>query len=249
MARGASRQKLTSLSDIYGYFRNNHTPITFLSPTPYNILGLGRWINRFEYINFFRLLRRHPSQSHGAARAWAARIPLDRGRQQLPAPAQGSARPPRPSAARPPAARHVRRGDRSARQGARAEDRAAAGETAQAYRFQDRHHPARQRGGHQERAQYARPGKDLRRTAEARARRRSSASDLVVQTPYGDSGRTTFFIKSEADWKKNAEDAGQGAAQGHAADQSPARHASRRWRPGMEPSSARCRPTSPASPK
>ncbi|MGA7269386.1 MAG: biotin carboxylase, partial [Aestuariivirga sp.] len=28
-------------------------------------------------------------------------------------------------------------------------------------------------------------------------------SDLVVQTPYGDSGRTTFFIKSEEDWKKN----------------------------------------------
>jgi biotin carboxylase len=30
--------------------------------------------------------------------------------------------------------------------------------------------------------------------------------DLVVQTPYGDSGRTTFFIKSEADWDKNADD-------------------------------------------
>jgi hypothetical protein len=28
--------------------------------------------------------------------------------------------------------------------------------------------------------------------------------DLVVQTPYGDSGRTTFFIGSESDWEKNA---------------------------------------------
>jgi biotin carboxylase len=28
----------------------------------------------------------------------------------------------------------------------------------------------------------------------------------VVQTPYGDSGRTTFFIKCEADWDKHAED-------------------------------------------
>ncbi len=26
-----------------------------------------------------------------------------------------------------------------------------------------------------------------------------------MQTPYGDSGRTTFFIKSEADWNKNAD--------------------------------------------
>jgi biotin carboxylase len=30
--------------------------------------------------------------------------------------------------------------------------------------------------------------------------------DLVVQTPYGDSGKTTFFIKTEADWDKDAED-------------------------------------------
>ncbi|MCW4351762.1 biotin carboxylase [Hoyosella sp. YIM 151337] len=29
-------------------------------------------------------------------------------------------------------------------------------------------------------------------------------SDLVVQTPYGDSGKTTFFIKSEDDWDANA---------------------------------------------
>ena len=30
-------------------------------------------------------------------------------------------------------------------------------------------------------------------------------SDLVVQTPYGDSGKTTFFIKQEGDWRRNAE--------------------------------------------
>ncbi len=30
-------------------------------------------------------------------------------------------------------------------------------------------------------------------------------TDLVVQTPYGDSGKTTFFITKEEDWDKNAE--------------------------------------------
>ena len=30
--------------------------------------------------------------------------------------------------------------------------------------------------------------------------------ELVVQTPYGDSGKTTFFISSEADWKKHSVD-------------------------------------------
>lgn len=29
--------------------------------------------------------------------------------------------------------------------------------------------------------------------------------DLVVQTPYGDSGKTTFFVANESDWNKNAE--------------------------------------------
>ena len=31
-------------------------------------------------------------------------------------------------------------------------------------------------------------------------------SDLVIQTPYGDSGKTTFFISSEADWKRHRPD-------------------------------------------
>ena len=30
--------------------------------------------------------------------------------------------------------------------------------------------------------------------------------DLVVQTPYGDSGKTTFFIKEESDWDEHKED-------------------------------------------
>ena len=34
--------------------------------------------------------------------------------------------------------------------------------------------------------------------------------DLVIQTPYGDSGKTTYFISSEADWKRHHKDiAGQ----------------------------------------
>lgn len=34
----------------------------------------------------------------------------------------------------------------------------------------------------------------------------SLGKDLVLQTPYGDSGKTTFFLKSEADWDEHAED-------------------------------------------
>src|SRR5699024_4045802 len=30
--------------------------------------------------------------------------------------------------------------------------------------------------------------------------------DLVVQTPYGDSGKTTFFISAESDWQRHEDD-------------------------------------------
>jgi biotin carboxylase len=40
----------------------------------------------------------------------------------------------------------------------------------------------------------------------AAARKARLGEDLVVQTPYGDSGKTTFFISSEQDWNKHAKD-------------------------------------------
>ncbi len=38
------------------------------------------------------------------------------------------------------------------------------------------------------------------------AHRAGLGSDLVVQTPYGDSGKTTFFISSEAGWRRHLAD-------------------------------------------
>ena len=40
----------------------------------------------------------------------------------------------------------------------------------------------------------------------ALAREAGLGDDLVVQTPYGDSGKTTFFVSAEADWDENADD-------------------------------------------
>ena len=41
---------------------------------------------------------------------------------------------------------------------------------------------------------------------QAVAEKAGLGDELVVQTPYGDSGKTTFFISSEADWKKHSAD-------------------------------------------
>jgi biotin carboxylase len=40
----------------------------------------------------------------------------------------------------------------------------------------------------------------------ALARSAGLGDDLVVQTPYGDSGKTTFFIRGQRDWDRDAED-------------------------------------------
>ena len=48
-----ARQKLTSLTEIYTFFRTNQTPIYFVTPAPYNLLGIDQWVGKFEYITYF----------------------------------------------------------------------------------------------------------------------------------------------------------------------------------------------------
>lgn len=45
--------KLNGLAEIYTFFRKNTTPVYFVSPTSYNLLGLDQWVSNFEYINYF----------------------------------------------------------------------------------------------------------------------------------------------------------------------------------------------------
>ncbi|NIB38104.1 biotin carboxylase [Pseudomaricurvus alkylphenolicus] len=48
-----NENKLQGLSDIYRFFRKNKTPIYFVSPTAYNVLGIGQWVQSFKYVTFF----------------------------------------------------------------------------------------------------------------------------------------------------------------------------------------------------
>jgi biotin carboxylase len=47
------RPKLKGLSDIYRFFRENTAPIYFVSPTAYNILGVDDWVSSFRYVCYF----------------------------------------------------------------------------------------------------------------------------------------------------------------------------------------------------
>jgi hypothetical protein len=204
VAKRAARPKLRSLSDVYAFFRQNKTPITFLSPTPYNILGLGRWINNFHYINFFDSFDgSHPKifvpREHGPhefrsiedVNNYLLRHKDVRARLKDQGPGylllvmfdeetEQLARELGQKIALPPAKlrKHIDSKITTTKLGNEAGIKSAPNTMGR----------ARSYGALQALAKKARLG-----------------SDLVVQTPYGDSGRTTFFIKSEADWNKHAE--------------------------------------------
>ncbi|MEZ5116977.1 MAG: biotin carboxylase [Candidatus Nanopelagicales bacterium] len=55
------RKVLRGLSDIYHYFREYPEPVYFVSPTAYNVLGIEEWIASFRYITYFDSFdRKHP---------------------------------------------------------------------------------------------------------------------------------------------------------------------------------------------
>jgi biotin carboxylase len=47
------RRSLNGISDIRGFFHTNTVPLYFISPTPFNLLGISRWVRNFFYLNYF----------------------------------------------------------------------------------------------------------------------------------------------------------------------------------------------------
>ena len=195
---------LHGIPDIRAYFRTNQTPVYFVSPTAFNLLGIDRWLRNFFYITYFDSFEgSHPRVR--PARAAVPRVRVDGGHLQLPPRPQGGARPHR---ARRPGGKAVfvmfdDETEAAARCGL--EVVLPVRRAAPPAGLQDRHDAARQRGRRAERAEHARPRRLLRRAGGA-AESAGLGDDLVVQTPYGDSGKTTFFIRGERDWDRHAKD-------------------------------------------
>ncbi len=52
MSNQVSQQKtLNGVEEIKAYFKSNETPIYFLSATNFNLLGIDEWVNNFKYIS------------------------------------------------------------------------------------------------------------------------------------------------------------------------------------------------------
>jgi biotin carboxylase len=197
-----SAPKLRGISDLREFFRTNTEPIYFVSPTAFNLLGIDRWVRNFHYVCYYDSFEgSHPNVfvpadrqapefesiedicnfllSHSEVTTWM-RAQGEGGRVVF-----------------------VMFDEETERLAAEAGLRVA-------------HPPAELRHRLDSKIVTTQLGNDagvpsvpnvLGRAASYRelldlAAGAGLGEDLVVQMPYGDSGKTTFFIKSEADWDK-----------------------------------------------
>jgi biotin carboxylase len=209
LSRVFGSRGLNGISEIRTFFRTNEQPIFFVGPTAFNLLGIDRWVRGFEYVVY------HDSWDGAHPRIFApANRPyvefqsseeivnyllrdaeVQRFIESRCAPTQR-----RPMVAMvffdaeteeicreldytlilPPDA--LRRRLDSKIVTTRLGEEAGAPSVPNVLARAD----------------------DFRRLTNL-ARRHRLGADLVVQTPYGDSGKTTFFIASEADWDRDSE--------------------------------------------
>jgi len=199
-----SPSKLRGISDLREFFRTNAEPIYFVSPTAFNLLGIDRWVRNFHYVCYYDSFEgSHPNVfvpadrqapefesiedicnfllGHREVTTWM-RAQGDRGRVVF-----------------------VMFDEETERLAAEAGLRVA-------------HPPAELRHRLDSKIVTTQLGNDagvpsvpnvLGRAASYQdlldlAATAGLGEDLVVQMPYGDSGKTTFFIKSQADWDKAA---------------------------------------------
>ena len=191
---------LRGTSDLRGYFRTNRTPIYFISPTAFNLLGIDRWVRGFSYVNYFdSFAGAHPQVFVPQERPYREFTSIEDINNYL--------------LSHKEVLDHV------------------AGGLALFVFFDEETEKLCEEIG----LKIALPSAELRHRLDSKIvttqlgneagvpsvpNRLGRASnydellelaeglgdDLVVQTPYGDSGKTTFFIRGQRDWDAHAED-------------------------------------------
>jgi D-alanine-D-alanine ligase-like ATP-grasp enzyme len=48
-----ARRALRNISEVRHFFRTNEVPIYFVGATPFNLLGLDRWVRNFSYVTYY----------------------------------------------------------------------------------------------------------------------------------------------------------------------------------------------------
>lgn len=197
---------LRGISEIRAFFRTNETPIYFVSPTAFNLLGIDRWLRSFFYVNYFDSFEgNHPRVFVPQERPYREFESMEEICNYL--------------------LGHKEVLDEIDRRGGSGKavfvmfdddtEKAAA-----AAGLEIAHPSAELRHRLDSKIVTTRLGNEAgvpsapntlgRATTydELRALADSAGlgDDLVVQTPYGDSGKTTFFIRGQRDWDEYADD-------------------------------------------
>ncbi len=192
--------RLRGVSDLRNFFRTTQLPIYFVSPTAFNLLGLDRWVRSFRYVCYY------DSFDGGHPNVF---VPADRR-----APEFESIEDICNYLLRHPEVASMMRAEG---QGGLVtfvmfDDQTE--ELAARLGLRVAHPPAQLRHRLDSKIVTTQLGNAagvpsvpnvLGRAANypellALAATAGLGTDLVVQTPYGDSGKTTFFIKTGADW-------------------------------------------------
>ncbi len=196
---------LRSLSDVYEFFRTNTTPVYFVSPTPYNLLGLDEWVGGFRYISYFDSfdgLKPHSfAPAHAGPRDFESFESVNTyllGNKEV--------------------IDYIGRNGTGIALFVMFDEETEA--RAQELGLRIALPPRELRERIDSKVETTRLGNEagvpsvpntMGRAESYKqllklAKRAKLGTDLVVQTPYGDSGRTTFFIRSADDWTACGED-------------------------------------------
>ena len=206
---GQPRRRLKNISEVRHFFRTNDVPILFFGATPFNLLGLDRWIRNFSYITYYDAWDgAHPrvfTPTHKPYREFESGEEIN---NWLLTNAEVRA--------------HI---DAATPRGVRPK-------VAMVFFNSETEDICKELG-----YDLILPAASLRQHLDSKivttrlgneagapsvpnvltriddwaglqavAQKAGLGDELVVQTPYGDSGKTTFFISSEADWKKHSAD-------------------------------------------
>ena len=196
-------EKLSGLSDIYRYLRRNQRPIYVVMPTPFNLMGLDQWVGGLEFVNYFDVFEEEnprifiPTKTdvpEFQSMEDVANYLLDH----------------------PEFRAHVKEREPGLAIFVMFDEKTEALCKEIGIEVALPSHELRSRLDSKiettrlgneagvESAPNVMGEADSYAELSALAEGAGLGADLVVQTPYGDSGRTTFFIKSEADWDRHA---------------------------------------------
>jgi hypothetical protein len=206
---GQTRRRLKNISEVRHFFRTNDVPILFFGATPFNLLGLDRWVRNFSYITYYDAWDgAHPrvfTPAHKPYREFESGEEINNWLLTN-AEVRAYVDALTPRGVRPKVAMVFFNSETE--------------DICKELGY-DLILPAASLRQHLDsKIVTTRLGNEagapsvpnvLTRVDDwaglrAVAEKAGLGDELVVQTPYGDSGKTTFFISSEADWKKHSSD-------------------------------------------